>query len=215
MYFPAYARKYMFSMITVSQSQREIKRFLDSNTGPAIATKVVLAALVLSGVVFTVATAPAVFAIVRQYKRGKRMSQKQVEDALGNLKRSSFIKEERQLGGKKKVSVTHKGEKYAHTIVIDAVKLPAIKDKKWDGIWRVVLFDIPIRFTKGREGLRFKLKEFGFYQMQKSVWVYPYACEREVLLVADFYGVRKYVEIMHVNAVLHEDKLKRHFRISL
>ena len=44
-----------------------------------------------------------------------------------------------------------------------------------------------------------QLKDLGFIQFQKSVWIYPYPCEEEILFVADFYGVRKHVEILQVD----------------
>lgn len=40
----------------------------------------------------------------------------------------------------------------------------------WDGIWRIVIFDIPESHKKARNALRWKLKEWGFEIWQKSVW---------------------------------------------
>ena len=73
------------------------------------------------------------------------------------------------------------------------------------------MYDLPIRFKKARDAFRFKLKDLGFFQFQKSAWIYPYPCEGEILFVADFYGVRKHIEILEVSKVLDETKLKVHF----
>lgn len=43
--------------------------------------------------------------------------------------------------------------------------------KDWDGVWRLVIFDIPEKNRKVRDTLRRRLKEWGFVQWQKSVWV--------------------------------------------
>ena len=40
----------------------------------------------------------------------------------------------------------------------------------WDGIWRLVIFDIPESQRRIRNILRRRLKEWGFNQWQKSVW---------------------------------------------
>lgn len=40
----------------------------------------------------------------------------------------------------------------------------------WDGIWRIVIFDIPEKHARVRDKLRRRLKEWGFNQWQKSVW---------------------------------------------
>lgn len=41
---------------------------------------------------------------------------------------------------------------------------------KWDGIWRLVIFDIPEKHARVRDILRRRLKEWGFNIWQKSVW---------------------------------------------
>ena len=76
------------------------------------------------------------------------------------------------------------------------------------------MFDIPMRFTKGREALRYHLKDLGFYQFQKSAWVYPYPCEDEIIFIADFYKVGKYVEILTVDKALREEKIKKYFKLG-
>ena len=88
------------------------------------------------------------------------------------------------------------------------------KPKKWNGKWRLVIFDIPMRFTKGREALRYHLKELNFFQFQKSAWIYPYQCEDEIIFIADFFGVGKYVETLTIENILRDEKLKKHFHLS-
>lgn len=43
-------------------------------------------------------------------------------------------------------------------------------DAKWDGKWRLVVWDIPEKRRLARDLLRFKLKQLGFTQWQKSIW---------------------------------------------
>jgi CRISPR-associated endonuclease Cas2 len=43
--------------------------------------------------------------------------------------------------------------------------------KRWDGRYRLVIFDIPEKSRIVRDTLRRRLKEFGFVGWQKSVWV--------------------------------------------
>lgn len=51
--------------------------------------------------------------------------------------------------------------------------LLALRKKKWDGKWRVVVFDIPEKERRLRAYLRQKLLELGFGMMQESVWISP------------------------------------------
>ena len=48
----------------------------------------------------------------------------------------------------------------------------------WDGIWRMVLFDVPEERRKLRSQLRYRLKEMHFGWLQKSVWISPRPMER-------------------------------------
>lgn len=44
------------------------------------------------------------------------------------------------------------------------------EDEPWDGKWRVVIWDIPEKRRMARDLLRYKLKQLGFSQLQKSIW---------------------------------------------
>ena len=66
--------------------------------------------------------------------------------------------------------------------------------KEVDGIWRIVIFDIPETQRKVRNFLRQKLKQLGFKLWQNSIWISPYALapgvEKELLALANQYFVR-------------------------
>ncbi|HEY4513269.1 MAG TPA: hypothetical protein VJH06_02035 [Candidatus Paceibacterota bacterium] len=122
------------------------------------------------------------------------------------FRRYKFVRYVKEDG---KYELTGKGEKKLQYILIDEVVIKT--PKKWDGKWRLVMYDLPIRFKNARNAFRWKLKDMGFYQFQKSAWIYPYPCEGELLFVADFFGVRKYVEILEISKVLDDKKLRSHF----
>lgn len=52
------------------------------------------------------------------------------------------------------------------------------ENKKWDGKWRLVIWDIPEKRRLARDLLRYKLKQLGFTQWQKSVWASKVNCTR-------------------------------------
>jgi DNA-binding transcriptional regulator PaaX len=54
------------------------------------------------------------------------------------------------------------------------------KQEKWDGYWRIIIFDIPEELKQSRDILSKKLKEIGMYPLQKSVYVYPFECKDEL-----------------------------------
>ena len=77
--------------------------------------------------------------------------------------------------GKTKVILTNTGEKRVKEFCFEELRIQ--KARKWDKKWRVLVYDIPTKpkvYNNAREALRAKIKEIGFVQLQKSVWVCPY-----------------------------------------
>ena len=193
----------------------KLKDFLNSDAkGAKIATVAlcVLAVASMPALVFVAASMGNAVQIFRQFENSNKYSKKQIKSSMQNLYRQKLIEYIDDKNGKTIVKITQKGESRLRSFAIDLIEIK--KPRKWDGKWRVVLFDIPMRFTKGRESLRYHLKDLSFFQFQKSVWVYPYPCEDEIIFIADFFGVGKCVEIFTVENILRDKKLKKHFGIS-
>ncbi len=85
------------------------------------------------------------------------------------------------------------------------------KNKQWDGHWFIVFFDIPERERRKRDYLRKLLRYFGFYQYQKSVYIFPYDCEREIALVKKIVEGERYIKYIMATKVEEEKKIKRYF----
>ncbi len=74
-----------------------------------------------------------------------------------------------------------------------------LKQKRWDGRWRLVIFDIPEDRKYAREALRRRLKFFKFFPFQKSVFVFPYPCEKEIRALGEYFKINDRVEIIVTN----------------
>jgi len=72
----------------------------------------------------------------------------------------------------------------------------ALSDKKRDNLWRLIIFDIPEQRKAARWLFRNKLLEFECRQLQKSVYVTPYICEKEITKAAKMLGVGQYIHII-------------------
>lgn len=73
--------------------------------------------------------------------------------------------------------ITERGYKYINFARLEELK---IENKKRDGLWRIIIFDVPEEKRAARDLLRGKLNEWECYQLQKSVYVTCYICEKEV-----------------------------------
>lgn len=197
----------------ISKKDIEVfKDFLESGTIKANITKVALITIVLGTLPFVtlggVAMGNAV-QIFKMFDKNKKYKDKQIQNAIANLHRYKLIEYVSEKNGITTVKITKKGEVKLKSFSIDLMKIN--KPKKWDGKWRVVMFDLPVRFSKARHSLRLKLKQLGFVQFQKSVWIYPYPCTDEILFIAEYYKVRKYIDMMTVLEISDEKNLKERF----
>ncbi len=189
---------------------KRAKDFLESDSVAAQTTKVALALVVAAGILTTLAVAPGLTVLARHYKRSQYYSEKQIRDAAQNLRRRGYIETSHDKN-QPRIRLTKKGEEYFQKMLFEESRLTS--QAQWDRKWRFVLFDIPINYTKAREALRFRLKALGFFQYQKSVWVYPYPCKDEILFVADQFNIGRFVEILDATGLSDDTALKKHFKL--
>lgn len=88
------------------------------------------------------------------------------------------------------------------------------KQKKWDGRWRVVIFDIPEQRRGVRNMLRKFMQEFGFVRLQDSVWIYSYDCEDIIALAKANFRIGWDVLYMIVEQLERDKHLREHFGLS-
>lgn len=110
------------------------------------------------------------------------------------------------------IVLTKDGRQRALKYQIDEIKIK--KPDKWDGKWRMVIFDIPEKKKKAREALREKLKNLGFLELQKSVFIYPYGCEDEIDFIMEVFEIRPYVRYMVVDSFTNEEQFRLKFKLS-
>lgn len=88
--------------------------------------------------------------------------------------------------------------------------------KKWDYLWRMVIFDIPENKKFMREFFRRKLNRVGFYQLQKSVFVAPFKCEKEIIELCRINKILKHVLVLTVASLgPMETTVRRYFMKKL
>ena len=126
---------------------------------------------------------------------------------IAQLKKSGHI-----VQNKNKFYLTAKGR---IEIIRTLMKEKRYEKKKWDGKWRAIIFDIPELNRRERRFLRDELRWIGFVELQKSVWIFPYEIEKELLVLLklwrrDFRGDIRFLRIEKLGGA---EKLKRHFSL--
>ncbi len=125
-------------------------------------------------------------------------------ESLDYLKIKSDNKNHAEL----KISFTNKGlqEYFRH-------KVNDCKNIKWDKKWRLVIFDILEDKRQARDLLRRKLKQFGFKELQKSVWIFPYDIKKEINQLLDVCNINIIGDIrfLTVDKIDNDQDLKKKF----
>ena len=154
----------------------------------------------------------AYFRIVRRIaKEWRKINERNLRIAIKNLYKSKLVDYKENTDGTVLVVLTDKGKK--RILKYDLDKIEIKKPVQWDKLWRLVVFDIPENKNKGRKALAAKLKELGFYPMQKSVFIHPYECKDEIDFITEMFELTPYVRFLRVKDVDIELELKERFRL--
>ena len=113
--------------------------------------------------------------------------------------------------GQQILTLSEEGEKRVLQFNLDKVVIK--RPRKWDGYWRLVLFDIPEKHKLGREALRSKLKQLGFYQLQKSCFIHPFDCKSEITFISEIFEVAPYVNFILVKDLEGASQLAKSFNL--
>jgi DNA-binding transcriptional regulator PaaX len=86
--------------------------------------------------------------------------------------------------------------------------------RRWDGQWRMVMFDIPEHRRATRMRLYALMREIGFFKLQQSVWIYPYDCEELIQLIKAELRAGYSVLYGVVRALEGDGMARKHFRLN-
>jgi len=171
----------------------------------------VLVAIAVTGLLAFAAVAPNALRLLNYLPNEKYNLKYRAKSAAGRLvakKYAVWIDRD----GKKYLRLTSAGHR---TLAFEQAKV-ALKNqkKKWDGRWRMVIFDIPERRRRVRIRLRAFMNEIGFVRLQDSVWVYPYDCEDFMALVKADLKIGKDVLYTIADTIEHDKNIRKHFRLE-
>jgi len=144
--------------------------------------------------------------LIKKFKTKKQSFIK----SLKILKRDRLI-DFREEGNLSKIAITERGKKKLLIYELDSLEIK--RPKSWDGIWRIVTFDVPEDTRPARDALRDKLKELGFYQLHKSVFVFPYPCLSEIQFIEEIFQIGPYINFIEAKTIEGDDWLREKFNL--
>ncbi len=132
--------------------------------------------------------------VIGRYRR--KMQSENFSKLIYHLKKSNFIRA-KNLENKEGMLLTKEGigKALRAGFVLDA------KNKRKDGKWTMVIFDVPEKYKKSRDRLRSILQSLGFELFQKSVWVTPYDVSKKLEMALQMHALDDFVKIFLIEEV--------------
>ncbi|MEK7066707.1 MAG: CRISPR-associated endonuclease Cas2 [Patescibacteria group bacterium] len=185
-------------------------------TSRATFGKVILSVIGVVGIVALAAVAPNVVQLIAKlpgFKKGNGYNKKyHVNKTVEALVKKGLL-EKFKREGNVLIRLTSAGEKeFSGAKLRDEIFQKQLS--KWDGRWRLVIFDIKEEDKKLREKIRNELIQFGFERLQNSVWVTPHDCEDLIMLLKAEFSIGKDVLYVLADKIENDGWLKRKFGIE-
>ena len=142
----------------------------------------VLRTLYASSVLGIALVVPQALTVLRHFDRAKarrREVRYRIIDTIRKLQRKGLIAGTEN--DPKSLRLTAKGEREIERVLLSEYHIT--EPVRWDGKWRIVMFDIREKRRLIRQKLRILLIGAGMVRLQDSVWVYPYPCDEFVQLI--------------------------------
>lgn len=131
-----------------------------------------------------------------------------IKDGVDRLLRRGRV-EVRDTDDGREVRITDKGK--TEVIKYRLGELNLIKPEKWDGKWRLVIFDVDENMRNKRDELRRWLVKLGLRLMQKSVWIYPYPLEEQIKFLREILATPHAVKLVTAEKIDNDHDLREWF----
>ena len=142
-------------------------------------------------------------------KEWEKENRQALQRAINSLYTSRLIHKKYNKDGTTTFILSENGKQKALRFNINKMEIK--KPTHWDRKWRVVMFDIPEKLRKLRDSLRLHFREIGLIELQKSVFVYPYPCDKEIEFILEFYNARKHIRFILAEKIDNQLHLMKKF----
>lgn len=130
--------------------------------------------------------------------------------ALKNLAQSGHV-EFLNSDNKKYVKITPRGKTKLNSLLLENTE--ALVPQTWDGLWRIIILDLPEERKSERESLRYLLKKANFVCVKNTVWISPFPYEHLFSNIKKDLGLS--TELMIIVADKLDDQTQKAFLASI
>lgn len=195
---------------SMERDRKKQKRYETMKEVGTVLGLTILGMVAVCGVLVVAAVAPNVFSAFGRLGRHRRYFDRKDFQARANyLKQRGYVDIKKSKDEITEIRLTEHGR--AQIVKRSLGNLKIAPQKKWDRMWRIVIFDIPEKNKWARDGLRRSLKNMGFYRLQKSTFIFPYPCREEIEFLSRLYGVGDYLRFIETSTINFDGDLKNFF----
>lgn len=172
----------------------------------------ILGLTMVCGVLVIAAVAPNIFSAFGRLGRRRYFAKDSLRKEITYLKRRGYIDVVwSKTNDVMEVKLTGVGKERVARQALGDFKIVPLG--QWDGVWRIVIFDIPEKNKWAREGFRERLKHVGFHPLQKSTFIFPYPCREEIEFLGRLYDVSQYVRFIETSSISLDSDFRDAFSI--
>ncbi|MDD5430887.1 MAG: hypothetical protein PHP03_01540, partial [Candidatus Pacebacteria bacterium] len=110
--------------------------------------------------------------LVKEYFKDNRKLAEKRARKIKDLQKRKLVEFKKMADGSVRVVLSQSGKFLTKLYQLEDMKIE--KPQKWDGFWRILIYDIPNSKKNASLAFSRKIRSLGLYQLQKSAWVYPY-----------------------------------------
>ncbi len=147
----------------------------------------------------------------REYEAWKQYNPYYLKRTVKRLQEQKLVSIEDR-DGEQIVTLTKNGKRRILRYSLEELEIE--KPQLWDGHWRLVIYDVSVPRRALRDVFREAIRGLGFYQLQESVWIYPYPCESQITFLREFYGVGAEVIYVVANKLEDDQPYRTYFGLS-
>lgn len=170
----------------------------------------ILKALALGSFIAAALVFPGIALIFKNdFPQFKKYPKNSFQKSLWYLRRKNFVRLHTHQNYSK-LEITPVGRR--HLQKSNLKNHAILKPAKWDQKWRIILFDIPEPLKTNRELFRKKLKKLGSHKLQKSIYVHPFDCKKEILRLTEILNIKPFVFFLTVPSAELPLEIKNNFK---
>lgn len=144
----------------------------------------------------------------KEFHEWEKFNLSRLHYILRRLQRQNIVKIVEK-DGLSEVHLTQKGRLRILKYKLEEMSID--KPKQWDKKWRIIIYDISKFKRRQQNSFRRMLKKLKLLQLQKSVYLTPYSCNKEIEFLRQYFDVGEGVLYIIAEHIENEGIYKKFF----